>query len=84
MAIDTNSDVRSLREETDGISSAADALVAITDQLLTDTKLQLRSLDNAKGSANETAAGTHALETAAANMKALSEGLERIVGRYRT
>jgi methyl-accepting chemotaxis protein len=34
--------------------------------------------------ANETAAGTHALEAAAANMKALSEGLERIVGRYRT
>jgi methyl-accepting chemotaxis protein len=34
--------------------------------------------------ANETAAGTHALEAAAANMKALSEGLARIVGRYRS
>jgi methyl-accepting chemotaxis protein len=34
--------------------------------------------------ANETAAGTHALEQAATNMKALSDGLERLVGRYRT
>ena len=48
MAVNMNTDIRRLREETDGITTVADAIVEVTAQLLNGTKVQMQSLESAK------------------------------------
>ena len=76
--------IERLKEAIGASSQAAMQIAASTRQQSQGIEQIWQATREIDHVANETAAGTHALEAAAANMKALSEGLERIVGRYRT
>jgi methyl-accepting chemotaxis protein len=76
--------IERLKEAIGASSQAAMQIAASTRQQSQGIEQLWQATREIDHVANETAAGTHSLEAAAANMKSLSEGLERIVGRYRT
>jgi methyl-accepting chemotaxis protein len=75
MATNNNAEVTRIRQEVDRVAVGTDELIRISDQVLSGTKIQIRSLTDAVGAANETSSS---LKETAAQAETVAGAAERL------